>query len=141
MNQDRRSVIAAVGLALPFGLTAQASPPVGPPPELRLQSFEGAVRNAFRDGTSGCRRIAVGHSAEIKAGVQGCTNDRPFAGFPAGRLRIVRSGSEPGPIVGGVRLYLTTVDVILTHQRPGGRPLDFASLMPAPVLIGQVRHT
>ena len=51
-----------------------------------------------------CRRVEVGHSEQVRAGVQGCHNDRPFAGFPAGHLRIVRAGSEPGPVRQGVRL-------------------------------------
>ena len=42
--------------------------------------------------------VEVGHSEQVQAGVQGCHNDRPFAGFPAGHLRIVRTGSEPGPV-------------------------------------------
>ena len=59
-------------------------------------------------------------------------NDRPFAGFPAGHLRIVRTGCEPGPVIRGVRLYVATVDVALAGG-PGGRMLDFASLPPVPV--------
>ncbi|MGE3818904.1 MAG: hypothetical protein AB7I30_05670 [Isosphaeraceae bacterium] len=69
--------------------------------------------------------------------MQGCHNDRLFAGFPAGRLRIVRSGAEPGPVYQGVRLHVSTVDVALTDgltPRGGSRPLDFRSLPPAPIL-------
>ncbi|QEL17618.1 hypothetical protein [Limnoglobus roseus] len=135
MNQDRRSVITALGLALPFGSPARASGPAGPAPWLSLRSFEDAVRDAFHGGAIGCRRIAVGHSAAVEAGLQGCTNDRLFAGFPAGRLRIVGGGSQPGPIVSGVRLYVTTVDVRVTTGPTAGRPLDFASLPPAPILV------
>lgn len=80
----------------------------------------------------------VGHSADVLAGVQGCHNDRPFAGFPAGHLRIVRTGSGPGPVVGGVRLYVATVDVVLTGGRTAdepSRPLNFATLPAAPILV------
>ena len=149
MIQSRRSLLSALGLALPFGLGARvgASPtPVGTAPSLRLRPFEEAVREAFADHgrtTSGdvagrtfpCRRVEVGHSEQIQAGVQCCHNDRPFAGFPAGHLRIVRTGSEPGPVRRGVRLYVSTVDVALTGGLTPGvssRPLDFASLPPAP---------
>ncbi|MBY0231844.1 MAG: hypothetical protein K2W96_21390, partial [Gemmataceae bacterium] len=106
------------------------------PPALRFRSFEDAVREAFSDRADPSpRRIEVGHSEETQAGLQGCVNDRPFAGFAAGRLRIVRSGTEPGPIRGGVRLCVATVDVVLTkgRQEPGQR-IDFASLPDAPVL-------
>jgi hypothetical protein len=150
MTHDRRSVLASIGLALPFGLDRLvAAAPTDPAPALRLRSFEEAVRAAFGpDALSDaspvpgeafpCRRIEVGHSAEVLAGVQGCHNDRPFAGFPAGHLRIVRTGSGPGPIVGGVRLYVATVDVVLTGGRTGGepgRPLNFATLPAAPILV------
>ena len=95
------------------------------------------MRTAFseRGQSSSCRRIEIGHSEQVRAGVQGCHNDRPFAGFPAGHLRIVRTGSEPGPMDRGVRLYVSTVDVALTGGLTPGiasRPLDFASLPPAP---------
>lgn len=149
MNQDRRTLLSAIGLAFPFGRAlrpAGSAAPAGPPLVLRFRSFEDAVREAF--ATTGapavdagrpfpCRRVEVGHSEAIEAGVQGCHNVRPFAGFPAGHLRIVRAGSEPGPVRGGVRLYVTTVDVALTRGRDCGgpsRPLDFAALPPAPVL-------
>ncbi len=140
MIQSRRSLLSALGLALPLGLGARvgASPtPAGTAPSLRLRPFEEAVREAFADlgRTSPCRRVEVGHSDLVQAGVQCCHNDRPFAGFPAGHLRIVRTGSEPGPVRRGVRLYVSTVDVALTGGlAPGSpsRPLDFASLPPAP---------
>lgn len=136
MLRDRRSVLAALGLAVPFGIPARASAaPVGPAPGLRFRSFEDAVREAFAapapDGWAAWR-VEVGHSDEVRAGLQGCHNDRPFAGFPAGHLRIVRTGCEPGPAVNGVRLYVATVDVAVADG-PGGRPLDFATLPPAPV--------
>ena len=59
------------------------------------------MRTAFSgDGpASSCRRVEIGHSQQVSIGVQGCHNDRPFAGFPVGHLRIVRTGSEPGPMV------------------------------------------
>ena len=153
MIQDRRSVLTALGLALPLGLSGgprAPSVPAGPAPVLGFRPFDEAVRTAFRAGSpdlSGgaagggeafpCRRIAVGDSEAVQAGLQGCYNDRPFAGFPTGHLRIVRTGSGPGPIFRGVRLYVTTVDVVLTGGRAcrsPGRPLDFASLPPAPTL-------
>ena len=151
MTHDRRSVLAAIGLALPFGLKARvgASPaPAGPPPELTFRPFEEAVREAFRTAplpAAGAvnaflfRRIEVGHSDAVQAGIQGCHNDRPFAGFPAGHLRIVRTASGPGPAFRGVRLYVTAVDVVLAGDSTDGgpsRPLDFATLPPAPTLSG-----
>ena len=145
---SRRSLLSALGLSLPFGLGPRAEASTGPAPALRFRPFEEAVREAFADlGKSpladaagrvrmaSCRRVEVGDSAQVRAGVQGCHNDRPFAGFPAGHLRIVRTGSEPGPVRRGVRLYVSTVDVALTGgPAPGvpSRPLDFASLPPAP---------
>ena len=140
MIQDRRSVLTALGLALPLGLGGRpwASSAA---PGLRLRSFEDAVREAFRAGgpeeECPCRRVEVGHSEAVQGGLQGCYNDRPFAGFPAGWLRIVRTGFGPGPSVGGVRLYVATVDVALVGddaQFVLGRPLDFASLPPPPTL-------
>lgn len=140
MNHSRRSILSAIGLALPFGLGARLGAsvsPTGTAPELRFRPFEEAVREAFADGGSMplCRRVEVGHSEQVQAGVQGCHNDRPFAGFPAGHLRIVRTASEPGPVWRSVRLYVSAVDVALTEgPTPGvtSRPLDFASLPPAP---------
>jgi hypothetical protein len=144
MSHDRRTVLAAIGLVLPFGIgsRARAAAPVGPPPVLRFRPFEEALREAFASGDDvpgvllPCRRVEVGHSDLLQAGVQGCHNDRPFAGFPAGHLRLVRIGCEPGPAVGGARLYVCTVDVVLTGGRDCGasRPLDFAALPPAPIL-------
>jgi len=138
MNQTRRSLLSIIGVALPIGIGNRegTSPtPAEAAPVLRFRSFEEAVRAAFswRGQSSSCRRIEIGHSEQIRAGVQGCHNDRPFAGFPAGHLRIVRTGSEPGPIDRGVRLYVSTVDVAPTGGlKPGvaSRPLDFASLPP-----------
>lgn len=147
MSHDRRSVIAALGLALPFGINAapraSARPVMFTPPKLRFASFEDAVAAAFGAGAAleyegfACRRVEVGHSELLESGVQGCHNDRPFAGFAPGHLRIVRVGSHPGPVFHGVRLYVYTVDVALTGGREcgePGRPLDFAALAPAPVL-------
>lgn len=150
MRISRRSILSAIACALPFGIGSRltASAPLEAPPRLQFRSFENAVREAFANssqaslevatssGEAVCRRrIEVGHSEQIRAGVQGCVNDRAFAGFRAGCLRIVRSGSEPGPVRQGVRLYITTVDVALTKEsafRVPGRPLNFASLPPAP---------
>jgi hypothetical protein len=140
MNQTRRSILSAIGVALPFGIGTRleaSRTPAGAAPVLRFRSFEEAVRTAFsgRGPSSSCRRIEIGHSEQVRAGVQGCHNDRPFAGFPAGHLRIVRTGSEPGPMYRGVRLYVSTVDVAPTGGLTPGiasRPLDFASLPPAP---------
>lgn len=141
MTHSRRSLLSAIGLALPFSLGSRvgaSATPVGTAPMLRFHPFEEAVREAFADHnrTSPCRRVEVGHSEQVRAGVQGCHhNDRPFAGFPTGHLRIVRTGSEPGPVWRGVRLYVSTVDVALTGGLTPGepsRPLDFASLPPAP---------
>ena len=138
MPQTRRSLLSAIGVALPFGIGARVGAPPVPTeeaPVLRFRSFEEAVRTAFAERSASCLRIEIGHSERVRAGVQGCHNDRPFAGFPAGHLRIIRTGSEPGPIYRGVRLYVSTVDVAIT----GGlttdivsRPLDFATLPPAP---------
>jgi len=142
MNHDRRSVLAAFGLALPFGLPSRsAAAPTGAAPSLRLRSFEEAVTEAFRVAPPGSApprfRIEIGYSDAVLAGVQGCHNDRPFAGYAAGRLRIVRTGSGPGPIIQGVRLYVATVDVELADGVAGvaSRPLDFSKLPAAPVLL------
>jgi len=142
---SRRSILSAIGLGIPFGvgsrLQASRSPPVA---SLRFRPFEEAVRSAFADESlkdqttvQGFprRRIEVGPCDRVQAGVQGCHNDRPFAGFPAGSLRIVRTGAEPGPVVYGLRLFVATVDVVLTSgptDDAPSRPLDFASLPPAP---------
>ncbi|AMV23344.1 hypothetical protein VT84_02975 [Gemmata sp. SH-PL17] len=153
MAHDRRSVLATIGLALPFGLGPRltaATPAAGPVPALRFRPFEEAVREAFASGThlpsvtipgeALCHRIEIGHAEELLMDVQGCCNDRPFAGFPAGHLRIVRFGSGPGSIVHGVRLYVATVDVALVGAREGtfpGRPLNFALIPPAPILVAK----
>jgi hypothetical protein len=135
-------------MEFPFFLDTRraAAAPVVLAPVLQLRSFEEAVREAFSESPPTqamsecpCRRIEIGHSEETLAGVQGCHNDRSFAGYPAGHLRIVRSSSRPGPIVGGVRLYVATVDVVLTGGRTdegADRLLDFAMLPPAPLLVG-----
>jgi hypothetical protein len=137
MNDSRRSLLSAIGLALPFGLGARlGAATVSTDLVLRFRSFEEAVRTAFTEQSSSCRRIEIGHSEQVRAGVQGCHNDRLFAGFPAGHLRIVRAEFEPGPARQGVRLYVSTVDVALTGGLTPGvpsRPLDFASLPPAPI--------
>ena len=109
MNQTRRSLLSVIGVALPFGIGTRlgaASTPAEAAPVLRFRSFEEAVRTAFseRNQSSSCRRIEIGHSEQVRAGVQGCHNDRPFAGFPAGYLRIVRTGSEPGPLMNSTRM-------------------------------------
>lgn len=147
MITSRRTILSAIGLGLPFGLGTRllaSSTPLGAAPVLRFRPFEEAVRAAFAEKTPmsqvvgqglPCRRIEIGHCEQVQAGVQGCHNDRKFAGFPAGHLRIVRTGSEPGPVRQGVRLYVSTVNVALigglTPVVPS-RPLDFASLPPAP---------
>jgi len=144
MNHDRRAMLATLGLAVPFGFErwAVASPsrPAGSVMGLTLRSFEDGVREAFRLFPSADaparRRVAVGHGPAVEAGLQGCVNDRPFAGFLPGCLRIVRTGSEPGPTVSGVRLYLATVDLIRNDTTIPGRPFDFATLPPAPILVG-----
>ena len=87
MAHSRRSVLSGIALALPFGLGARVSAgPIDAAPALRFRPFEEAVREAFASGdrASSCRRIEVGPSEQVRAGVQGCHNDRPFAGFPAG---------------------------------------------------------
>lgn len=133
MNRDRRSVITALGLALPLGLANRAAAAVGPPPGLGFRSFEAGVRD-LRPGE--VRRVEVGHCDALHAGLAGCCNDHPFAGVPAGRLRIVRTGCEPGPAVNGVRLYAAFVDVTLSDEP--GRPFDFAALPPAAVFVGEL---
>ena len=140
MNPTRRSLLAALGWTLPLGLGARAGAvPAPAAPTLRFRPFEDAVRAAFAAGSSigDSRRVEVGPCDAVRAGVQGMHNDRPFAGFPAGHLRIVRTGSEAGPDRDGVRLYVTTLEVARTGGlAPGdaGRPLDFATLPPAPTL-------
>ena len=145
MNQDRRSILASIALILPFGLTGRTqAAEVGLTPILHFRTFEESLREAFgarpaNDEVPGeafriCQ-IEVGHSDDITAGLQGCHNDRTFAGFPCGHLRIIRTGSAPGPVFQGVRLYVATVDVALTLGALAGTscPLDFATVPPAPV--------
>lgn len=142
MRHDRRTVLAALGLALPFGLPGwtQSGASSVVSAELRFRSVEDSIREAFRSGggatygTLPCRRVAVGHSELLPAGLQGCHNARSFADFPAGHLRIVRVAYEPGSIIAGVRLYVCTLDVVSTGGSNCGqsRPLDFATLPPAP---------
>lgn len=142
MAPHRRTVLSALGLSVPFGLSHLAAAATPAPQRVRYQSFEEAIRRAFAgiapaEGEFPVHRIEIGHSDLVQSGVQGCHNDRAFGGFPAGHLRIVRSGFEPGPAVGGVRLYVAYVDVAYTGGRDYGepsRPLDFASLPAAPVL-------
>ncbi len=137
MHLDRRSVLAVLGTGIPLvaaRATTDAPASASAAPSLRFVPFEEAVRTAFRGvSTDGTRRVAVGCSDLVRAGVQRCVNSRPFAGFPAGGLRIVRTVSEPGPVVSGVRLLVTFVDVAVTGGRNSGpsRPLDFAALPPA----------
>jgi hypothetical protein len=154
MIQSRRSLLTAIGLSLPSGLVARAGRPDSPadqPLVLRLRPFEEAVREAFagheqvpRSDVAGSdeirfrHRLEVGHSDLIRNGVQGTHNDRPFARVPARHLRIVRTAFEPGREIRGVRLYVATVDVVLTDGRPYGepsRPLDFSTLPPAPTFV------
>src|SRR4051794_10554046 len=114
---SRRSLLSAFGLTLPFGLGGRArGTPAQPGPvlALRVVPFEEAVRSAFADADRSSaprREVEVGDSDLVRAGVQGSHNDRPFAGFSAGHLRIVRTASRPGPVCQGARLYVTTVDV------------------------------
>jgi hypothetical protein len=140
---SRRSLLATLGASLPFGLggARAAFPPADAPTRLRFRPFEAAVREAFAAGTGDDPRrgrvVEVGDCDLVRAGVQGCHNARPFAGFPAGGLRIVRTASAPGPASGGVRLYVTTVEILPASAAPGDaptRPLDFAALPPAPTL-------
>lgn len=145
MLPNRRSILSAIGIALPFAAARAgwAVTTAGPPPGLRFRSFEEAVRAAFAGIESGpgegrpCRRVEVGYAPILHGGVQGCHNDRPFAGHPAGQLRIVRAEFEPGPVRGGVRLYVSTVEIARVNDADSNslsRPLDFASLPPAPIL-------
>ena len=152
MPISRRSLLTALGIAVPLHLASRSGAAATNPAvaTLRLHSFEEAVREAFAGAgrssgqlqgqTPVTRRVEVGHCPELGAGVQGCHNDRPFAGFPAGRLRIVRCGAEPGPPRHGVRLYVSTLDITLggvggAPPNIAGRPLDFGSLPPAPSFL------
>jgi hypothetical protein len=149
MDYGRRNVLAALGVAAaPLGLVGRvlASPATDAGfPVLHFRSFEDAVRGAFSHNISSkcrevpfSRRIPVGDCELLRIGIQGCHNDRPFAGFPTGRLRIIWTGSEPGPAVGGVRLYISTVEIALLDgnaDNSHSRPLNFAAIPPAPSLF------
>lgn len=142
-DQNRRKVITALGLALPLALPSRLGAAQHPVPCLRFVSVEDGLIAALRaTGTRSswhgfpCVGVEVGHSDLVATGVQGCFNSQPFAGFPHGHLRIVRTSSEPGPAVGGVRLYLTTLEIAVTGGRnhAKGQPLDFTRLPAAPRL-------
>ncbi len=154
MKLSRRTLLSAFSVALPFGIGSRipgSEIASEGPPLIRFRSFETAVRAAFAgppESDSGervgdgdetfCRRIEVGDSELVRAGLQGCQNDRPFAGFAEGALRIVRTGFAPGPARRGARLYVSTIDIALTDSltdRSPGRPLDFTSLPPAPSFV------
>jgi hypothetical protein len=139
----RRSVLAALGMALPSGLfpaarnLARASGPTPAAPALRLLPLEESVRLAFAGAdlsAPATRRVECGHSDLLRAGLQGCANASPFAGFAPGSLRITRTGSAPGPSCQGIRLYVCTLDLTYTPGGAPGRPLDFALIPPAPTL-------
>jgi hypothetical protein len=138
----RRSLLGVLAGALPLaGPGARRARARDAAPALQFRDFEEAVREAFADRRAGPldrRRVEVGHCDLIAAGLQGCHNDRPFAGFPVGALRIVRAGGEPGPAVRGVRLYRTSVDLVVADPAAlpdtPSRPLDFSTLPPAPLL-------
>lgn len=137
---SRRSILAVLGAALPFGLGTRAAATATSYAnlELKFRSLEDALRSATvgrREGN--LLTVEVGDSEEVRSGLQGSHNSRPFAGFPAGHLRIIRTGSGPGPAFGGVRLYTTTLEIECTGGRAlpsESRPLDFASLPAAPFI-------
>lgn len=145
---NRRSLLSTFTAVFPLSLapTATATAGTDPAPRLGFRPVEDAVREAFarqsRGGASplstGCTcRVEIGPSGALLGGLPGRRNSRPFAGFPAGQLRIVRTSTEPGPIRHGVRLYVTTVEIAWTGERSAddpGHPLDFATLPPAPAL-------
>ncbi len=143
MSHTRRTILSFFGAALPFGIchNGRATPRAAPaPPALGFRSFEAGVRAAFANDASpaATRRVELGCSEQVFSGIQGCHNDRPFAGFETGRLRIVRVGTGPGSMLGGVRLFVTTVDVAVVGHRDltrSSRPLDFSSLPPAVVFV------
>jgi hypothetical protein len=153
MNSTRRSIISTLGLMVPIGLAGHAfgaDTSVVPTLELKFRSFEDRVREAFSEQQSDAngpstlrstelsQRIEVGYSEDVEAGLQGCYNDRSFAGFPAGCLRIVRVGSGPGSVHAGVRLHVTTVEVVLTDSQQKSstcRPFNFAGI-PAAASFG-----
>lgn len=144
MPHNRRTILAAMGSLFPFGFGKRTRAAALPeqPPLVEFRSFEDALRKALLASkktvnTLPCCRVEVGHSDLLLSGVQGCHNDRAFAGFPIGHLRIIRIASEPGPNLGGIRLYVCTLDVVVTGGRNCGlsRPFDFAVVPPAPVLL------
>lgn len=146
MTTDRRTFLGILGLAAPFAPRAVATVAgVLLPTSLRFRTFEDGVREVFPTLPDGQRtthdlaprRVEVGCSEAVRVGLQGCVNRQPFAGHPAGALRITRTSCEPGPEVGGVWLLVTWVDVTLapSHQSFAGRPLDFATLPPAAGLV------
>lgn len=154
MGIHRRTVLSALGVLFPAAFVERVLASDGgsdAPPVLRFRSFEDALRSALpgadrsaAGGPTVARGVEVGHSDLVARGLQGCHNERPFAGCPAGHLRIVRAGSGPGPVVGGVRLYVHTVDVAFASGHAVGadsRPLDFALIPPAPVLAESGPHT
>lgn len=141
MSMNRRAALSVLGVTLPWGLV-RAAPLITGSRQARLhyRSFESSVREAFRDcspqETPACRRIEVGYTDLLQTVAIGCQNAKPFAGFPIGQLCITRCGSEPGSAVGGVRLFVTWVEVLLVRNS-GGQPscvFDFARLPPAPLL-------
>ncbi|MFO0959874.1 MAG: hypothetical protein U0800_20975 [Isosphaeraceae bacterium] len=135
----RRNWISSTGAALPILWQGRspASAPELPPQAIRLRPFEESVRAAFGEAPErgSCRRIEVGDSDLVRAGVQGCHNTTAFAGFPPGQLTIVRSSAGPGPPRGGLRLYVTAVEVRWNPEHVperSTRGLDFARIPPAP---------
>jgi hypothetical protein len=66
MNLSRRSILSAIGIALPFGLgerVVASSTPIGNAPVLQFRSFEDGVREAFsvhRNGPGITSRLHVG---------------------------------------------------------------------------------
>jgi len=78
MDHNRRAIIATFGLTVPLALERWAS--AAPPMEtssmvLKLQTFEGGVREAFRLSHRAepfaRRRVPVGHGPAVDAGIQG----------------------------------------------------------------------
>ena len=142
MPQTRRSLLTAVGTAVPLAIASQARSEAAAPTfedgplTVRYQKFEDAVRRAFAqpaaDGTKP-RRVEVGANELFEAGLQGCTNREPFAGFRPGQLRIVRAGSAPGPAVRGFRAYISWVELVADENPTAGRrKVDFTANAPAP---------
>jgi hypothetical protein len=136
MYPDRRSVLGALGIGFPFlahsmGVSASSLGPAS----LRMIRFEDAVREALlSNAVKQVHRVAVGWCELVQSGLQGCVNMYSFAGQPAGCLRIVRTGSEPGPVINGARLCQAFVDLIRSDPNLPGRKIDYAGLQPAYVL-------